>query len=624
MSGEAAEQILRRARAAQPAWANQTPAARVSVLARLRRNIAAARDRIVEALVTDTGKPPLDALAGDVLVTLEQMLYYDRHAARLLASRRVRGDRLFYSNASFREHLEPHGVALIYGPANYPFQLAMVPAVTALYAGNAVVLKVSERAPSLAQLMEELAHASALPEGLLQVVSDSAADAGAYIDAGPDIVFFTGSSANGRQVAARAAARLIPTVLELGGKDAAIAFADCNLHRTVEGVVYGAFSNAGQVCVGIKRLYVEQSLYRHLMDLVVRRTAQLRVGSGLDCDLGTLRGHRALQLLEEQVADALERGAELHFPPASKFSFNLPIVLSNVPHDARLHSEETFGPVLCVQAFSTEAEAIQLANASKFALGASVWTSDLRRGRRVARQLCAGTCAVNDVIRNIAKPDAAFGGNAESGHGRYHGAEGLRTFSRIKTVMTLSSKRRSEINWFPFSREKYNGLGKLIELRHRPRGLVRALRSLFQSVPMVMLLLCAAGAHGQDTAHLQVKVEMPRGAHGDIAYLVFNSPDGFPQNREKAMVHGFYKGNDAQPEVTIDAGALPPGRYAVTVYLDENGNHKLDAGLFGIPREPVGASNNPRPRMGPPRFTDCAFQMGSNPQTITINLVKPR
>jgi acyl-CoA reductase-like NAD-dependent aldehyde dehydrogenase/uncharacterized protein (DUF2141 family) len=623
MNRISAEERMDRARDAQQAWAALPLAARTSMLARLRRKIAAARDSIVEASMQDTGKPQLDALSGDVLVTLEQMLFYERNAARILAPRKVGKSAVFYRGATFHEQFEPHGVALIYGPANYPFQLAMVPAITALYAGNAVMLKFSERAPAVARIVEELCSGT-LPAGLLQVVQDDPADAAAYIDFNPNIVFFTGSSANGRKVAARAAAQLVPTVLELGGKDAALVFADCNLERTVEGVVYGAFSHAGQVCVGIKRLYVEQAIYGVFLERLLRRLASLRIGSGHDCDFGALRSEAARQLLKSQVEEALAGGAKLETPGTDSLWGDSPIVLSNVPAGAHLLTDESFGPVLCVQPFSTEAEAISFANGSAFALSASVWTRNMRRARRIASALHTGSCAINDVVRNIANPHAAFGGNAASGYGRNHGPHGLLAFSRVKTVMAMNTSRRREINWFPFTRGTYKGLDTLIELRHRPHGLFNALRRLFIFAFISALLASASAESAARQGHLWLKVDLPPNTHVAIAYLVFSSPEGYPQDITKATLHGFFYPQASSATVQFDAGSLPPGRYAASIYLDENGNRKLDFGFLGIPKEPVGASNNPKSRMGPPRFDDCAFDMSTSDKILQIKLVKPK
>jgi len=617
MSVLSATERIARAHKAQTAWGAMSAANRARALARLRRQIAADREQLVHAIVADTGKPALDALGGDVLVTLEQMRLYERRAPRLLAPRRVRRSPVFFKGCRFSEHFEPYGTALIFGPANYPLQLSLIPAVTALYAGNAVLLKVSERTPLVARAIEDLAKRAALPPDLLQVVASSPEQSGALIDADPDLVFFTGSSVNGKAVAARAAARGIPTLLELGGSDAALVFADCDVERTIEGIVYGAFSNAGQVCVGVKRLFIEQPIGDVFIAGLVRRAAALRIGAGHEGDLGRLTTEPAGTLFHAQVQDALNQGAKLE--TAGPSTDGMPLILSNVPAGARLLREEAFGPVLCIQPFTTEEEAVALANTSAFALGASVWTRDFARARRIARALNAGSCSINDVIRNIANPEAAFGGNSASGYGRYHGVHGLHAFSRIKTIMENRSAQRP-VNWFPLTRKKYDGLDLLIELRHLPRGIIAVLRRAMRFAALAGILAPTMKAQA---AHLLLQVHLPTEAHGRVAYLLFTSRDGFPQNKKKAVVHGFSNPVGHEAVETIDVGELPAGQYAASVYLDENENGKLDSGLLGIPKEPVGASNNPRRRMGPPHFEDSAFTMSSATQTLTINLVRP-
>jgi len=460
--------VIEAGRTAGGLWSRQTPRARRRILSRLAVVFASKQDDLVAAIVKDTGKPPLDALGGDVLVTLEQMRYYHRHAHKALAPRRVPADWLLFHGTRFTEILEPHGVVLIYGAANYPLQLAMVPAVTALHAGNAVVLKLSEQSPMLAELLRACLIEAQLPVNLLQIVCDPPETAGDYIDARPDFICFTGSAANGTRISERAARHLIPTMMELGGKDAAIVFSDCNLDRTIEGVVYGAFLNSGQVCVGIKRLYVERSIYAEFMHRFKHRVGALSIngtekGSN---DVMPLSSTSLLQQLHVQIEDALQRGAHVAID-SGDCSGATPLVLTEVPRDARLLQEESFGPVLCIAPFDSEAEAVQRANDSAFALGASVWTSDMVRAERVAVQMHAANIAVNDVIRNIANPAGSFGGNGRSGYGRYRGAIGLRSFSRTKTVMLNRSNSMLERNWFPFTSEKHALLRKLIRLRYQ-------------------------------------------------------------------------------------------------------------------------------------------------------------
>lgn len=587
------------------------------VLSRFAHLLADQQDHLVEAIVSDTGKPALDALGGDVLVTLEHCRYYDRYAHKILKPRKIQRDWLLFPSTRFTELYEPHGVVLVYGPANYPLQLGLVPAITALYAGNSVVLKLSEQTPLLGELLREIVLKSQLPDAVLQIVNDPPEEAARYIEARPDFICFTGSSPNGVQVARRAAKHLIPVLLELGGKDAALVFRDCDLERTIEGVLYGAFANSGQVCVGIKRLYIEESLYTDFLRRLVDRTKQLRIGEDdhADRDLAPIRSKHLLDRLSLQITDAIANGAAVLHSDAN-LSGATPLILGNVPRHARLMTEESFGPVICAASFKNEAEAIQLANDSTFALGASIWTKDLSKGYRIAAQLKAANVSVNDVIRNIANPAAAFGGNQASGYGRYHGASGLRTFSRTKSVMIDRSHTSRSRNWFPFSRQAYGQLRKLIQLRYKTLyGLSRF---------MALLLIFAAASHlfAKQQGHLHVQVALPSAAEeGQLAYLIFATPDGFPNKAAKAYKHGFLPLGSSFDDV--DLGPLPQGRYAVSLYLDENGNRKLDTGWLGIPKEPVGVSLNPPHRMGPPRFDDSAFEMGDEDLNLEIRMVKP-
>jgi 4,4'-diapolycopenoate synthase len=612
---------VRRARVAQSSWARRTVASRCRALKELRIQIASRTDQIVKVLREDTGKPALDALAGDIMVTLEQIRFYERNAGRILRTRSIDKPAFFFSGVQFSESFEPHGVVLIYSPYNYPFQLSVIPMVSALVAGNAVILKCSEKTPGTARIIADLCKDAGFPDDLLQVVDDPPELSAALMDARPDLVFFTGSSSGGRMIAKRAGEMLIPVILELGGKDACVVIADCNLDRTVDGVAFGAFSNAGQVCVGIKRLYIQEEIYDVFLRKLIGRVRELRIGITDDADLGRYEGVQARAQLMSQVAEAVERGALIQWPAGEEFSGDSPILLSNVPPGARLLQEGVFGPVLCIASFRDEGDAIAMANSVPFALGCSIWSGSRRRGEAIAAQLNAGSCVVNDVIRNIANPYASFGGNGMSGYGRYHGPQGLFTFSRIKSVMVAGDRRRNELHWFPFTARKFVGLTFLLRVRHLGwRFWVDKLRFLLPGL-LSMLIPVIGGAQAMQRGHLRINVQVPGNSHGNIAYLVFASAEGFPNEKSKALKSGFTPMPPGGSEVSIDAGELPDGRYAVSLYQDVNGNGKLDMGVLGVPKEPVGASNNPKARMGPPRFEDCVFTMSHSNRIISILLV---
>jgi acyl-CoA reductase-like NAD-dependent aldehyde dehydrogenase/uncharacterized protein (DUF2141 family) len=585
----------------------------------LRREIALQCESIAHTVARETSKPLLDALSGDVLVTLEHLRYYESYAARILRPRRIGKPSFFFLGARFETYFEPQGVALIFGPSNYPFQLSVIPLITALAAGNAVVLKCSERAPETAALIARLCAKANLPHELVQVLHDGPEQSAALIDAHPDFIFFTGSSRHGQQISERAAKLLIPTILELGGKDASLVFADCHLDRTVEGITYGAFSNAGRVCVAVKRAYIEASIYNEFLARLKERIMKLRVDADPDADFCPL-SEDARSDIREQVEDAISSGATLHWPQDRAAIAYEPTLLADVRAEARILTEESFGPVLCVAPFRDEAEAIALANASPFALGNSIWTHNQVRARRVAAQLSAGSCSVNDVIRTVANPHAAFGGNRLSGYGRYHGPEGLRSFSRVRTIMLASDRRTREINWFPFDGRTRRQLAGLIRFRHTATGLVGRLSRMLLPLLLSTILPVTFAAQSKPRTHLTIDVHLTQQAQGELAYLVFASPSGFPGDRDKALRYGFRPIPSNAQHLRIDTD-LPPGTYAVSVYEDLNSNHKLDHNLIGVPREPVGVSNNPPARFGPPHFSECSFHLGDTAQTITITLV---
>jgi uncharacterized protein (DUF2141 family) len=451
------------------------------------------------------------------------------------------------------------------------------------------------------------------------VLHNDPAQSEALIEGRPDFIFFTGSSRHGQRIAERAAKHLIPTILELGGKDASLVFADCHVERAIEGITYGAFSNAGRVCVAVKRLYVEASIYEEFLARLMQRIVKVRVSHGLDADFCPLP-EDAQANFRTQVEDALTRGATLISPQDGAAIAHAPVLLTDVPVEARILTEESFGPALCVARFDDETEAIALANASSFALSSSVWTGNRARGHRIAARLSAGSCAVNDVIRTIANPYAAFGGNRLSGYGRYHGPDGLRAFSRVKTIMHASDRSTREINWFPFDSRTKRHLAALLKFRHAGKGVAARLRRMLLPVLACTALSVALAASPPAETYLAIDVHLTSDAHGELAYLIFASHYGFPGDCAKAIRHGFLPIPNRAQQLRIETN-LPPGTYAVSVYDDLNGNRKLDHNLIGMPNEPVGVSGNPIGRFGPPRFEESSFRLSGAPQTIKITLV---
>jgi acyl-CoA reductase-like NAD-dependent aldehyde dehydrogenase len=471
------EQVVARARRAFPAWRGTAVTERVAALRRLKNLLIEEADAVVRVIVAATGKVEVEALAGDVLTSVAMLDYYVTHAASILAPERRPGG-IMFPGSTFSVEWAPLGVVAVIAPWNYPLQLALVPTITALAAGNAVVLKPSELTPTVGALIETLCRRAGLPADVVQVVQGSREVGQALIAARPDKLFFTGSAATGRAVLAAAAAGLIPVDLELGGKDPMIVFADAHLERAVGGALYGACANSGQLCVSVERLVVERRVHdRFVADLTVA-AARLRVGQGRDADLGAIISPAQRAVVEAQLDEALRAGAKPTAPVRWDGPFLRPVVLTDVTPAMRLWREETFGPLLAVVPFDDEDEAVALANDSDYGLNASVWTSDLERGARVARRLVTGSCAINDVVKNIGNPHTPFGGTKASGFGRTHGPEGLRAFARPLALMTNDGRSRRERNWFPYGPEVYESVRALLHTVYGDGSTLRKARSV--------------------------------------------------------------------------------------------------------------------------------------------------
>jgi acyl-CoA reductase-like NAD-dependent aldehyde dehydrogenase len=429
-------------------WRSIPLAERLRCLRALRRTIVEELDAIVTAIGERAGKPALDALLNDVLPTLDLIAYYEKHAATILRPERRAATALF-ARARFHVEHVPRGVVLVLAPFNLPFQLTLAPVVTAFAAGNAVVAKVSERTAGLVPLFSDLFERAGFPVGAVRFLSGGPEVGETLVRARPDLVLLTGSVATGKRVMALAAEQLTPVVLELGGKDPCIVFADAPFERAVRGVVYGAFANGGQICVAAQRIYVERPLLERFAAGAAELAAELRVWPHEEADVAALASPAAAARFRSLVEDAVASGARTRTASRVDGRVASPVVLTDVTAAMRLMREETFGPALPIQPFDSEEEAI-------------VWTSDRERGRRVASRLEAGSVAINDVLKNIGNPSMPFGGIKASGIGVYHGPEGLRACCRPLSIMESRSRAASEPNWFPYTHARRRTIETMI------------------------------------------------------------------------------------------------------------------------------------------------------------------
>ena len=436
-----------RAREAQAAWAARSSRERGRAIMAARRILLNDLEEIAALISQETGKPAAEAISMELAPALDLMQYFARETATLLRPRRISVGQYWTMGRSSYEIYKPMGVIGIISPWNFPWATPLAEVVMALMAGNVVVLKPSELTPLTALRMGEMFASAGLPNNVLQVVTGDGSTGAALVASGVDKVLFTGSVATGRRVAEAAAKYLIPVVLELGGKDAMVVLDDAHVVNAARAVVWGAFANCGQSCSSIERCYVHDSIAERFIDEVVKETKKLRQGPETDrnADLGPMSSERQLRIVERHVNQALEHGAvaltggeRLREAAAP---FYPPTVLTNVNHEMDVMREETFGPVLPIMTFSTDAEAVRLANDSDFGLTASVWTNNTARGKQVAGQIDAGTVMINEVVYTHAIAQTPWGGMKQSGLGRTHGLSGL---------MELVRPQHIHINHLPF------------------------------------------------------------------------------------------------------------------------------------------------------------------------------
>jgi len=482
--------ILARAREAQAAWAAQPLRERCRFLARFGELLYGRREHAAALVTREAGKPLVESLFADVLMSLDTASYYAHHAPRLLSPELVP-----HHNPALKAKRgwllqEPVGVVGLISPWNYPLAVPMGTLIPALAAGNAVVLKPSEFAPGCGAFLGELVAEAGAPASLVQVVQGRGDVGAALIAAGPDKVAFTGSVATGKRVAEACAARLIPSVLELGGKDAMLVLADADLNTASSAAVWGGFTNCGQACLSVERLYVERPIAERFIALCVEKTKRLRVGPPEDpaTDLGPMIRPEHLERVMRQIEDAVSRGARLLTGGVRRGDLGLtflePAVITGVTPQMSLMRDETFGPVLAIAVVEDEAQAIRAANDSAFALGASVWTRDAARGRRVAERLRAGSVMVNDVASYFGICEAPHGGSRDSGWGRTHSRAGLAELVHLKYVDVDLLPGIPKSWWYGYNRELLNSAGRILDALFAPRW-ARKMRATAKSAGLL-------------------------------------------------------------------------------------------------------------------------------------------
>ncbi|HEY4024227.1 MAG TPA: aldehyde dehydrogenase family protein [Pseudonocardiaceae bacterium] len=431
------------------------------------------RRRVLDSIIAENGKAEEEAVV-EFAYCVSAFSFWSRRAEGYLKDQRIRSLSPFVFGRSMYTRRSPRGVIGVIGPWNNPLINSFGDAIPALAAGNTVLLKPSEQTPLTALLMAEMVRDCGYPDDVFQVVTGAGETGAALVDA-VDFVMFTGSTRTGRQVAAQAAARLIPCSLELGGKDALIVLADASIERAVNVAVHGALFNGGQTCTSVERVYVEAPVYDQFVERVRERVEAIRFGrpAGLgSVDVGAMTFPPQLDIVEEHIRDAVERGARVLAGGrrgAGRGRFFEPTLLVDVDHSMKCMREETFGPTLPIMKVRDAEEAIRLVNDSDYGLQASIITRNATQGRRIAERLHAGAITINDAQTNYFALGLPMGGWKSSGLGVRHGAEGIRKYTKLQSISVNRHPMRSDLHMMPFRPKSYRTILRLVDLLYGRR-----------------------------------------------------------------------------------------------------------------------------------------------------------
>ncbi|MCB9477456.1 MAG: aldehyde dehydrogenase family protein [Deltaproteobacteria bacterium] len=461
---------IKRARAAQKKWSEKSIGERIKVIKRFQHALAERSEEVCELIAKENGKPLTEAMTTEVIPVMDLTAYFCKRAEKILQPKPISMHLVKYRKSYL--HYEPRGVLFVISPWNFPFTIPTGEIVMALLAGNAVVHKPASITPLIALKCRELFDQAGLDPDLYQVLPMPGGVAFDMIKQGVNYVNFTGSTGVGERVSAECGRLLIPCSMELGGKDPMIVCDDANIDAAVGSLVWGGFANAGQVCASVERAYVHEKIYDDVLNKVVEKVKELKVGNPLEdgVQMGPMTDPGQLKIVIDQVEDAKARGAKIHTGGSvvdGPGQFYLPTVLSDVTPEMRCIAEETFGPTLPFIKYSDDDDAVRQANDSEFGLNAYVFSADKSRAKRIAEKLEAGTVMVNEVLVTHGFPETPWQGVKKSGVGRVHSDDGLKD---LCVAYHVNYDALPQPAWSPFWQSNYGhkmfkrlaGLGRLM------------------------------------------------------------------------------------------------------------------------------------------------------------------
>ena len=421
------------ARAASQQWRDMGFKGRKKILLKWSTYLMANVDELAELVSLETGKPTSDAKLEAALAA-GHIAWAARHAESVMRTS-YRSPGLLMANMSATVERSPVGVVGVIGPWNYPVFTPVGSIAYALAAGNTVVFKPSEYTPGVGEYLARTFNDATLVADVFICVTGLGETGKFLCESGVDKLAFTGSTRTAKIVAATCAAHMTPVVLECGGKDPVIVAHDADIDRAADATVWSAFSNAGQTCIGAERVYVDERVADKFIAKVLEIAKTIHPGAPGMGKYGPTTMPKQIPIIQSHIDDAISRGATVLLGGSNsvKAPFVEPVIFCNVPEDSIAMTEETFGPTIAINKVKSMAEAIELSNATRYGLGASVWSK--RRGKQIASQLHTGMVAINSVISFAAVDSVPFGGVKDSGYGRIHGPEGILEFTYPRTIV---------------------------------------------------------------------------------------------------------------------------------------------------------------------------------------------
>lgn len=463
-------ELATKARAAHPVWGRMTFKKRAGYLLRARKYLLDNMDEFARAITLDNGKPLTESLTAEVYPIADLIYYFAKNSEKILKPKKIPLSIWSLLGRSSYLSYQSYGVVGVIAPWNFPFSIPVGTVVMALMAGNCVLLKPSSATALVGQKIEELFQAAGLPEHTFIHIPGTSRTGQALLESPVNKIFFTGSSHVGHEVMNVCSRRLTPCNLELGGKDPMMVFPDANLEHASSAAVWGAFTNTGQCCASIERVYVHKNISDKFTNLVVEKTARLKIGLGLepDTDIGPLTTESQLKTVEEHVNDARSKGAKILIggerPAYLDGYFYKPTIITDVDHSFVCVHEETFGPLMPIMTFETEQQAIHLANDTPYGLNAYIWSGNVNNARRIAERLRTGTVVINECVYTHALPQTPWGGIKASGFGRTHGEAGLKEMVFPHHIHTNRCTHFKDIWWYHYNGKLYRSFKKLARL----------------------------------------------------------------------------------------------------------------------------------------------------------------